>query len=80
MGMGIPHLCNSGVGDVETIVKESGAGYAVTKFDDEEFEKAFSFLTILKTTKEEIRNSGISFYSLDKGVEKYSGVYEKILH
>ena len=36
--MGIPHVCNTGVGDAETIVKESGAGFAVTKFDEDEFE------------------------------------------
>jgi glycosyltransferase involved in cell wall biosynthesis len=79
MGLGIPHVCNAGVGDVETIVKESGAGYAVTGFDDAEFEKAFSFVTNMKVNKEEIRNSAVTFYSLEKGVEKYSSVYEKVI-
>ena len=79
MGMGIPHICNIGVGDVDMIVKESGAGYAVTNFDDAEFEKAFTFITNMKVTKEEIRSSAIKFYSLEKGVEKYSAVYEKVL-
>ena len=79
MGMGIPHVCNSGVGDVEAIVKDSGAGFAVTKFDDAEFEKAFSFITEMKITKDEIRNAGIKYYSLDKGVDKYAGVYAKLL-
>jgi glycosyltransferase involved in cell wall biosynthesis len=80
MGLGIPHICNAGVGDVETIVKDSGAGYAVTKFADEEFEKAFEFVTKMKITKDEIRNEGIKYYSLEKGVEKYASIYEKLLH
>lgn len=79
MGMGIPHVCNTGVGDVETIVKESGAGFAVTKFDEAEFEKAISFTAQMKLSKEEIRASAIKFYSLEKGVEKYASVYEKVL-
>ena len=79
MAMGIPHICNTGVGDVEAIVKESAAGYAVTKFDDEEFEKAYSFVSDMKLTPEKIRQAAIKFYSLESGVEKYQSVYEKIL-
>ena len=79
MGMGIPHVCNTGVGDVEMIVKESGAGYAVKKFDAEEFEKAFAFVSAMKISAEEIRNAAIKYYSLENGIEKYYSVYETLL-
>lgn len=79
MGMGIPHVCNTGVGDVEMIVKESGAGYAVKIFDDVEFEKAFMFLSSMKLNKEEIRQAAIKYYSLYDGVAKYESVYEKLI-
>lgn len=79
MGMGIPHVCNTGVGDVEMIVKESGAGYAVKKFGAEEFERAFSFISAMKINAEEIRNAAIKYYSLEGGIEKYNSVYETLL-
>jgi glycosyltransferase involved in cell wall biosynthesis len=74
MGMGIPVICNSGVGDVDTIVKKYSSGTIV------EIDKKFNVESLLNNAfnEEEIVKGASDYFSLDKGVNSYQTIYEKI--
>ncbi len=80
LSMGMPVICNSGVGDVEDIVKKADAGFVVHNFTENDFEKAICYIPyLLKKDPGEIRNAIKDLYSLSKGVELYAGCYRTIL-
>ena len=79
MGMGIPLICNSNVGDVDRIIKTSNCGVLIEGFTTEDYQKAISIIDeLLKLPKEAIVKSAHKFYSLDEGVNKYYKVYQKL--
>lgn len=80
MGMNLLHICNSGVGDVDAIVAQTNCGVVVEKFSTEDYRSAVKKL-LVKTTQqhETIREQAFEIYSLQKGVERYAEVYEKLL-
>ncbi len=80
LSMGIPVIVNSGVGDVETIVKETASGYVIDTFSRNEYQKAANHIEeLMKISPVAIRNKAESIYSLKKGIEKYSECYSRLL-
>ncbi|MBK9533029.1 MAG: hypothetical protein IPO42_14780 [Chitinophagaceae bacterium] len=78
--MGIPLITNSGVGDVENIINRYNSGIVIPEFNEQEFEAATVQIAAGKIfDRAGIRNGAIDFYSLDKAVEKYIGIYNSIL-
>ncbi len=77
MGMGMPHICNAGVGDVDEIIDEK-SGVLIKTLNDAEYEKAIH--TLLNTTYDStyIRQRAEQIYSLVVGVEKYKKIYQSI--
>lgn len=81
MGMGVPLICNSGVGDVKDITLDTGAGICLEDFTETELERAAAnFDQLLSIPKEKIRDGALKYYALDKGIEKYAAVYAKLLN
>lgn len=79
MGMGIPLICNKGIGDVDSIV-ELGTGKVIPVFSDEEYAAAAASVQQLeKIPKAYIRDKARQYYSLLSGVEKYADIYRGIL-
>lgn len=78
MGMGIPLICNSNVGDVDTIINNTNAGVLINKFTEKEYLTAIEKMDKLNTSPEQIRQAAIKYFSLEKGVTKYAGIYKKI--
>ena len=76
MAMGVPLICNSGVGDTAEIVKKFNCGGVIDTFNPEQYDRAF------KDVQNVQASSGIegakSFYDLNDGVEKYFSVYQRI--
>jgi glycosyltransferase involved in cell wall biosynthesis len=77
MAMGIPVICNSGVGDTDKIVRDYHAGVVLNGFDfsalpdnllDREFDPAA------------IRDGAFDYFSLANGVQRYRAIYERILN
>jgi glycosyltransferase involved in cell wall biosynthesis len=79
MGMGIPYICNTGVGDVDTIMQATQSGYLVNKFTDREYARVVDEMAARKPLYENIIKGAQQFYSLETGVKKYSQVYKKVL-
>jgi glycosyltransferase involved in cell wall biosynthesis len=80
MGMGIPIICNTNVGDVEQIINETRVGIAIKEFTETAYNEAIDQLdALLKIDPAKIRQCAIDRFSLESGVEKYNGVYRKVL-
>ena len=80
MGMGIPIICNSGVGDVDAIINESKCGILVKNFNDLDYQKAINELDkLILVPKKQITLAAQKYYSLEGGVSKYKKVYQELI-
>lgn len=80
MGLGLPLICNSGVGDVADIMKRAN-GVIVNTFDIESLDKAIDqALTLVNSEKEINRNCALEIYSLKNGVQSYLEIYKNLLN
>jgi glycosyltransferase involved in cell wall biosynthesis len=75
MAMGIPIICNSGVGDVDYIIEKYDSG---TTF---EIGEKFNVDSLLNNVFDEnkIVKGAKDYFSLDKGVESYLEIYAQII-
>jgi glycosyltransferase involved in cell wall biosynthesis len=81
MGMGIPLICNKGVGDVDSIIKKTGTGHAIDGFSADAFHHAAEAIdTIRAIDKQQIRSFAFEYYDLQKGLTKYADIYNSIHH
>jgi glycosyltransferase involved in cell wall biosynthesis len=76
MAMGIPIVCNNGVGDVDEIVVKHQSGIIVRYFDHQ---SAIAEMILRDMDQQKIRTGAISYFSLEKGIEQYSKIYSKLL-
>ncbi|MBS1613497.1 MAG: glycosyltransferase [Bacteroidetes bacterium] len=79
MGMGIPHICNIGVGDIDQIMQRTDSGYVVTRFSNTEYTKVVGEMLASAPSQQAIVQGARQYYSLQNGVQKYLSVYKKIL-
>lgn len=80
LSMGIPVIVNSGVGDVDEIVKTVGGGYILEEMNEAAFQKAVDALpSLLALDPAAIRERAKLIYDLERGVEHYLQVYRQIL-
>lgn len=80
MGLGIPLICNAGVGDVDEIVNDTKCGILLSELNENSYETAIDELRNTEFNKVEIRKGALKYYSLKNGVEKYYSVYKKVLN
>lgn len=77
MAMGIPLVCNAGVGDTDSIVKKYSAGNVVEEFTENQYEKAMNFTTTFN--QKEAQKGALEYFSLDNGVARYWEIYQEII-
>ena len=79
MNLGVPIICNTGIGDVEEIMGKCMPELLVNKFTNKEYKRAIdSFFKNKYASNKLIENSKV-YYSLLNGVQKYKEIYEHIL-
>lgn len=79
MAMGIPVICNTGVGDTDRIVEQYHSGALVSAFNEEAYRKAADRIPeLLQLSKEAIRQGALEYFSLELGVEKYAAIYRSL--
>lgn len=81
--MGIPTVCNDGVGDTSKIMEENNSGYVCKNFNTDEYNSAIDFLiNSLNNVNEKsrLRSIGQKEFSLKSGIEKYYLTYQKLLN
>lgn len=76
MAMGIPLVCNSGIGDTDEIVRKYHAGTVIDSFNQESYKEAIH--SSKKENTKEIIHGAYEYFSLDEGVKKYLKVYKSI--
>jgi glycosyltransferase involved in cell wall biosynthesis len=78
MAMGIPVICNAGVGDSDRIVTQYQAGVLVKDYSDADFEAALDELQTRDFDPAAIREGCLDYFDLQQGVERYAGIYERL--
>ena len=80
LSVGIPLVCNAGVGDVDTIMKDCPQGFVIKDYTQAEYESvAEHMLATTNVDSAALHSVAEKYYSLEKGVEAYHSVYETIL-
>ena len=79
MAMGIPVLCNSGVGDSDRIVRDYGSGVLIERHTVEAYAAAIESLQARHFRAVEIRAGAIDYFDLQKGISSYESLYRALL-
>jgi glycosyltransferase involved in cell wall biosynthesis len=80
LSMGIPVICNSGVGDVKEIVESTDSGIVIDDFNDREYQKAVDAIpALLQKSPGSIRSASQKIYDLEQGIALYLKSYRKVL-
>jgi glycosyltransferase involved in cell wall biosynthesis len=77
MAMGVPVICNPGVGDSDHIVRTYNSGFVVTM---DEYDNMIKEISTANFNKLQIRKGAIDYFSLDKGATEYFNVYNSVLN
>jgi len=79
MSMGIPIICNSNIGDIDQIIRDSEAGAIVRSFTEEDYDFIINQIPqLLELSKDKIRKAAIEIFSLEKGTMKYNNIYQSL--
>jgi len=77
MAMGIPLICNSGVGDTDAIVIKYKAGTVINELNDETYRA--NFINKEMFDSEVIMAGAKAYFSLEEGLNQYELIYKKVL-
>jgi glycosyltransferase involved in cell wall biosynthesis len=75
LAVGLPVVANSGVGDVEEILDDTGSGVVVDRFDRATLEAAADRLGTIQAGPAQIRAGALRWFDLSDGVARYDRVY-----
>jgi glycosyltransferase involved in cell wall biosynthesis len=75
LALELPVVTNAGVGDVDRIMAESGAGVIVDRFDVEAYREALDALDRLRPDMERWRAAARRWFDLETGIERYDAIY-----
>jgi len=80
LGMGIPLICNTNVGDTDGIVLKEGVGVVINDFNETSYQEAVDQFKELKMVpREKLREVAKQYFSLEEGVTSYDKIYESLL-
>jgi len=79
MAMGVPVICNSGVGDTDSVIRAWNSGLLVDQFTSTSYDQVINDFQKAHFDTHAMRNGAVAFFSLDEGVNRYKNVYERIL-
>jgi glycosyltransferase involved in cell wall biosynthesis len=77
MAMGIPLICNAGVGDTDKVVKDYKAGIVLQALNEESYRNIPDPSSVFN--RDLTMQGAKEFYGLEEGVKRYLGVYLKLL-
>lgn len=78
LALELPMVTNDGVGDVEPILAETGAGVVIDGFDPKSYAKALDRLETLKPDMKRWRKAARRWFDLGAGVERYDSIYRSM--
>lgn len=77
MAMGVPVVCNAGVGDTDAIVQKYNSGFVLNQFENNAYNSIDLYAKAFD--KSSISKGATDYFSLESGVRKYAEVYKKII-
>ncbi len=81
LGMGIPIICNSNIGDTDKIIEQQNCGLVIKQFNNQEYINAIDKIdTITTITKKHLFDTANKHFSLEKGGDSYLKVYNDLLN
>ncbi len=75
MAMGIPLVCNAGVGDTDKIVVETKSGIVIDACTTENYQTS---LQTVSWDADKIREGAKQTFDLESGVKEYTDIYERL--
>ena len=79
MGLGIPVIANSGVGDVDNVILGTESGKVVNLSDPNPYQEiCINIDKLLEIKKETIRKNGMKIFALEIGVNDYRKIYSRL--
>jgi glycosyltransferase involved in cell wall biosynthesis len=79
MSMGIPVVCNAGIGDSAMIMNEDKAGMMINGFSDDEYTRAVEGIeNLLNLDPQKLREIALKFFNLEDGIDKYHQIYKNL--
>ena len=79
LAMGLPVVTNAGVGDVAEIVRDTGCGVAIERFDEASYEAAIVSIESLALSARQLRETARSLFDIDIAIDRYEGVYRALV-
>jgi glycosyltransferase involved in cell wall biosynthesis len=79
MALGLPVVCNEGVGDTDYVVRKYDSGFVVHDFTVESYSTQIAQMLSVQLDKTKIIQGASDFFSLEKGIKAYSDVYQNVL-
>jgi glycosyltransferase involved in cell wall biosynthesis len=83
MAMGIPIVCNTGVGDTDEIIQQYNSGSLVTltnqTANERSFKEAIDQLESQFDQPSTINGANV-YFSLEKGIESYKKIYKRLIN
>jgi len=73
MAMGVPVVCNAGVGDTDEIVKKYKSGFVVKNFH---YKNTIELIDTQVFDPSEIHDGAVVYFSLKNGIGKYAELYK----
>lgn len=81
LAMQIPVITNTGVGDVDEIIRETNCGVLINHFEPEDYNKAIdNLLENNEAYKSKTVATANQYFSLNDGVKKYATVYNHFIN
>jgi glycosyltransferase involved in cell wall biosynthesis len=79
MAMGVPIICNAGVGDTDKVILDYEAGEIVNEFNEVSYSSVIDLFLSKSYDRDKIKHGAEEFYSLESGAKKYKEVYKKLI-
>ncbi|WP_159451972.1 glycosyltransferase [Hymenobacter roseosalivarius] len=80
LAMGLPVLCNAGVGDVAEIIDHTNGGLALSELNEQQYEKTARRIPELLTKNgAHLREKAREYYDLDAAIGRYAEMYQFLL-
>lgn len=79
LGLGIPIIANTGVGDVEHVLNDDSFAATTSTFQQEDYVRlAEQIPQLLQADRSHIRNTSLAHFDLNTGVDRYWSVYQSL--
>lgn len=79
LACGVPIITNTGIGDCDQVIADTGCGLTVDAFSDEAYDKLLARLPQLgQLTPDGLRQVANTYFSLETGIAAYEAIYSRL--